>query len=113
MIVFFVISYVLCNRSLQSHKKLAPFQPQHILAYPHRTTERKQKQLDTVELLRRAHYTKETERFLIINYDCRYDSNYSCVMSARYLLAATVLFWTAAFLICVVSIPSVATILAP
>jgi hypothetical protein len=38
------------------------------------------------------------EQFLIVNYDCRLTRVYFHVMSLRFLVAATVLFWAAAFL---------------
>jgi hypothetical protein len=54
--------------------------------------------LDTANCCNQRTLYQRNGQFLIVNYDCRLARVYFHVMSLRFLVAAAVLFWVAAFL---------------
>ena len=64
------------------------------------TISRKENQypLDTANCCKQRTLYQRNEHFLIVNYDWRQARVYFHVMSLRFLVAAAVLFWAAAFL---------------
>jgi hypothetical protein len=55
--------------------------------------------LDTANCSELRHYTKEIAHSLVVSNDCRLGGAYLSEMTLRYLIAAAVLFWAAAFLL--------------